>query len=61
MAEPEHRRMEDMVLDILIDRLWQNGALRTVLVSVWEAGERDGHVDGHHGARFPAIVAEEEQ
>jgi hypothetical protein len=59
MGEP--RRVEDAVLDILIDRLWQDGELRTVLASVWAAGYREGHIDGLHGARFTAIVAEEEQ
>ncbi len=59
MAEP--RRIDDAVLEILVDRLWQDGQSVDVLLSVWMAGEREGHVDGHHEARFPAIVAEEER
>ena len=59
MAEP--RRIEDAVLERLVDRLWQDGQSVDVLLSVWMAGEREGHVDGHNEARFTAIVAEEER
>jgi hypothetical protein len=57
---PEPRRVEDAVLEILLDRLWQDGQLLDVLLSVWGAGEREGHVDGHNEARFTTSMAEEE-
>jgi len=59
MVEPQ--RVDDAILGILIDRLWKNGELRTVLASVWTTGYVEGHIEGHNEARFTAIVAEEEQ
>lgn len=58
MVQVYSSRVEDAILDILIDRAWQEGELRTVLASVWMAGYNEGHVDGHNAARFADMAAD---
>ena len=56
MSEPRDAR--DAILEVVLNRLWQDGYIVDVVLTVWAAGYMAGHHDGEHETHASTVKTE---